>query len=355
MTNIPTTPDSTYQDRVSLPALQQLLTTKGEGDEWDFKVTLRSDQDSRVELAKDALALCNLAAGGTLIIGVTDDYQPRGLEPGENIDTTLVRQRVEKYIDGDFVCLAAEHELTLPGEAAFKRFGIVYFRRRAAQPVLAAMIGQDTRQRTLFQPGDIFIRRGAQSIRANSGDIRRLLTSTVVSEARVNAVRELWECLVEQRRLMSGVEFLFTILAEGEYTDVFNRPNFRAALGNLTEAQHAQRVDELQLRVIRVRPYLSDDLYARYRVCSAFVGRVHMKTIRQRDNNTFQAWTKLDDGTPDAPLLTIAQQLVSQPEIDQLWAGQPTPYGALIPLTPAIDTIERSVLEAIRPVLSGLD
>jgi len=99
MTNIPATPDSSYQDRVSLSALQQLLTTKGEGDEWDFKVTLGSDQDSRVELAKDALALCNLAAGGTLVIGVTDDYQPRGLEPGEHIDTTVIRQQLRAGTD----------------------------------------------------------------------------------------------------------------------------------------------------------------------------------------------------------------------------------------------------------------
>src|ERR1700757_2212840 len=92
-----------------------------------------------------------------------------------------------------------------------------------------------------FPPGDshTLLRRGAASIRANSGDVRRLFTSSVVHEERVRAVNELWSCLVEQRRLIGGVEYLYDILADSEYPEVFSKPDFRDALGRLTEGQHA--------------------------------------------------------------------------------------------------------------------
>jgi hypothetical protein len=92
--------------------------------------------------------------------------------------------------------------------------------------VLAALDGQITNDRPpLFRSGDILIRRGAASIRANSGDVRRLFTNSIVHEERVRAVNELWSCLVEQRRLMGGVEYLYDILADSEYPDVITRSN----------------------------------------------------------------------------------------------------------------------------------
>ncbi|HTB50093.1 MAG TPA: hypothetical protein VK701_03880, partial [Solirubrobacteraceae bacterium] len=97
----------------------------------------------------------------------------------------------------------AEHQVVPAAESAPKRFGIIYFRRRMSQPVLAAIDGNLASGPPLFRSGDILIRRGAQSIRANSGDVRRLLTSSVVDAARLNAVNELWGALVEQRQLVT--------------------------------------------------------------------------------------------------------------------------------------------------------
>ena len=235
------------------------MSVRGEGDEWDFKQTLSGlvGASARVELAKDALAFCNLPAGGTIIVGVTDDYQRVGLANSEKIDTTAIRNAIEKYIDGDFIVVAAEHTVVEPGTSEEKRYGMIYFRRRFAQPVLAALDGQVASDRPLvFRSGDILIRRGAASIRANSGDVRRLFTSSIVHEERIKAVNELWNCLVEQRRLMGGVEFIYDILADSEYPEVFSKPDFRDALGHLTEGQHASQVDRLRLRVNLVRPYL---------------------------------------------------------------------------------------------------
>jgi hypothetical protein len=348
-------PEHAYHDRVSRSAIEALLPTKGEGDTWDFKETLgdTSSTGVRVNLAKDALAFCNLPRGGSLVIGVTKDYQLVGLRSSETIDTSTLRKAVEKYVDGDFVVVAAEHELTLPGETVPKRFGIVYFGRRTAQPVLAAIDG-NLPSGCLFRQGDILVRRGAQSIRANSGEVRQLLTSTVVSGERVKAVNELWRAIVEQRRLVTGLEVLYDILMEAEYGDVMTNSKVREFLGDLSRAEHAHRFDELQLKVRLARPHLDDDVYFQYRRCAAFVGRVQMKAIENRENGVFVAWNVLKDGSPDDALRTIATELVPTQELDQIWQGSTTKNGTWRPLSPLIDASEGVLLASIRAVLNGL-
>ncbi|MDA8216883.1 MAG: ATP-binding protein [Dehalococcoidales bacterium] len=350
-------PSAGSHDNVSRQTLEQLLSVRGEGDEWDFKRTLGdlTDTSSRVNLAKDALAFCNLPTGGTIVIGVASDYTRSGLATNETIDTTLIRRAIEKYIDGDFSVLAAEHLLTDDGETTPKRYGIVHLRRRSTQPILAALDGQIANDRPpLFRAGDILIRRGAASIRANSGDVRRLLTSSVVHQEKVRAVNELWTSVVEQRRLLSGIEFLYDILVDREYEEVSTRADLSAARGQISQAAHASKMDELQLRVSLVRPHLSDVLYQRYRLCAAFVGRVHMKAIRQRDAGIFVSWTDLDDGSPDVALRQLALQMLSPSELDAVWTGRVTDIGVHRPLRPAIDATERGLIEVIGRVLSGL-
>ncbi|MGG5171266.1 AlbA family DNA-binding domain-containing protein [Pseudarthrobacter sp. J1738] len=345
-----------YQDRVSREALEQFLHVRGEGDEWDFKRSLGdlADASARVNLAKDVLAFCNLPTGGTLVIGVADDYTRMGLDAHERMDTTAIRAAIEKYIDGDFTVLAAEHQL-LPDEGVSKRFGIVYLRRRSSQPVLAALDGHVPNQKKpLFRSGDILIRRGAASIRANSGDVRRLLTSSVVHEEKVRSVNELWRIVVEQRRLVSGVEFLYDILADSEYPEVPTRPELSSARSKISLGEYASMVDDLQLRVSLLRPHLPTELYQQYRLFAVFLGRVQMKAIRQRDAGIFVSWTDLDDGSPDRALHQVASQLLSRNELDDFWTGQVSDIGTLRPIRPAIDATEHGLLSIIDRVLSGL-
>lgn len=230
---------------------------------------------------------------------------------------------------------------------------MVHFLRRAAQPVLAAQDGQ-VGNSLLFRSGDILIRRGAQSIRANSGDVRRLLTSSVISEARVRAVDELWACVVEQRQLLAGAETIYDLLVDTEYPDVVTRPELQAMLCSTSQLEHATRVQELQQRVSLVRPYLPDDLYEQYRRWSAFVGRVQVKAVRQVTAGVFRPWTELDDGEPDAPLRDLASQVLPAGDIESCWKGRTTPLGVCRPLRPVIDLVERGLLELIRRVLAGV-
>ncbi|MEV8150435.1 ATP-binding protein [Arthrobacter sp. NPDC080073] len=346
-----------YQGRVSRQALEQLVHVRGEGDEWDFKRTLGdlADNAARVNLAKDALAFCNLPTGGTLVVGVDSDYMRTGLNAGDHIDTTAIRKAIEKYIDGDFIVLAAEHLLVEDGERESKRYGIVYLARRSIQPVLAAQDGHIANSKSpLFRSGDILIRRGAASIRANSGDVRRLLTSTVVQEEKVRAVNELWASVLDQRRLLSGIEFLYDILADSEYKLVITRPELSAARGHITPGDLASKIDELQLRVSVVRPHIPNGLYQQYRLCAAFLGRIQLKAIRQRDAGIFVSWTDSDDESPDLILRQMASQLLSNDEVDAVWNGQVSGIGTRRPLRPAIDATERGLLEVIEGVLSGL-
>ncbi|RLK54835.1 putative DNA-binding protein [Actinokineospora cianjurensis] len=336
---------------------EQLVSVRGEGDEWDFKETLNdlTSTSARVNLAKDALAFCNLPNGGTIIVGVTDKFEHVGLTATEKIDTTAIRRAIEKYVDGDFVVVAAEHILIEPGTDEERRYGMVYFRRRFSQPVLAALDGQIRSDKpVVFRSGDILIRRGAASIRANSGDVRRLFTNSIVHEERVRAVNEVWSCLVEQRRLVGGVEVLYDLLIDSEYSGVFARPDLAASLGGLTEGRHAEEIGRLQLRVSMVRPHIPQNLYQQYRNCATLVGRMHMKALRQRDAGIFVSWTCMDDGSPDLYLRQVAQTLVPQSELDGYWNGKTAGSGTYRPVRPLIDAAERGVLSAIQVVLSGL-
>jgi hypothetical protein len=346
-----------FQDCISRQKFEHLVSVRGESDEWDFKATLSdlTTTSARVNLAKDALAFCNLPAGGTIIVGVADDYERVGLNASEKIDTTAIRRAIEKYIDGEFTVLAAEHILVEPGKNQERRYGIVYFRRRFAQPVLAAQDGQITNNKPpLFRSGDILIRRGAASIRANSGDVRRLFTNSIVHKERVRAVNELWSCLVEQRRLMGGVEFLYDILLDSEYSEALARPSLLAALGNLTEGEFATQVDHLQLRVSMVRPHIPQTLYQQYRACSAFTGRLHLKVMRQRDAKKLTSWTELEGGAPDLALRQMALKLVPQDELDHYWPSQAVGSATIRPVRPVLDAAEQGILGAIDLVLHGL-
>ena len=74
---------------------------------------------------KGCVGLCQLARGA-IIVGVANDFTRVGLADAEHLDTTAIRRAIEKYGDGDFVVVAAEHVVAEEGEAP-KRFGIVHF------------------------------------------------------------------------------------------------------------------------------------------------------------------------------------------------------------------------------------
>jgi hypothetical protein len=349
-------PSTGDNEHISRETLERWLNTHGEGDSWDFKETLGdlTDTSVRVNLAKDALAFCNLSEGGTLVVGVTDNYTKVGLGANERVDTTAIRQAIEKYIDGDFLVLAAEHEVPDPDNIQAKRFGIIYFRRKTPQPMLAAKPGDILNSNALFRSGDILVRRGAASIRANSEDVRQLLTNTVVHERRINAINEVWSCVLEQREFISDIEFLYDILPESEYGDAIAKPELRQSLGTINRLEHAKKVHDLHRRLRCARPYIPEQLFQQCRHYFRLLHRIHAKTIGQRDAERFLSWTKLEGGSPDEFLREIASRLIPKDQLDLLWAGQGDSPEKFFTLRLAIDTAEENLCQIIRQVLSGM-
>jgi len=345
-------PEQLHQ-AVSVETLKRFLTVRGEGDEWDFKERLDTESKlARAELARDALAFGNTPGGGTLILGVTKDYQHVGLERDAEVDTTRVRQAIERYIDGNFLVVAASHRFTPANEDEEKIFGLIYVSRGAAHPLLAACDAPPPpRGELLFKAGDIFVRRGAQSIRANTGDIRRLLAGTVFEQERIAAANELWACVLEQHKQAAGLEFLSGILLVTEYESALTDPHLRATLFGLTREDHALALSDLQNRVILRRPHLDDRLYEMYRRYSAIVGRITMKMIENRDADRLLPWDAGRDGSEnDQPLLALLSAALPADVVAHLRFG----FQPMKPVGPLLDALEGEIVGELRGFLIGL-
>ena len=152
----------------------------------------------------------------------------------------------------------------------------------------------------------------------------------------------------------SGLEYLYDVLLDTEYEEAVKRPQLRSRISGVTESENASATADLQLRVSLIRPYIPDHLHQLYRQYAAFVGRLQMKAIRQRESSIFVSWTELDDGSPDSYLAQLATPLISPSELRGLWTGRSTAMGISRPLRPVIDAAEQALLEVINRVLNGL-
>src|SRR5207245_543091 len=123
----PVMPQKTMDQQVSRRELLRLLDIRGEGDDWDFKVTWDpASQQSRVELVKDLFAFANSSHGGHLVFGVHGrTYELVGLEPGVQVDTTEVYKAVSKF-NTDFRLAVADYEIQRSGWPRPRRFAILF-------------------------------------------------------------------------------------------------------------------------------------------------------------------------------------------------------------------------------------
>ncbi len=339
-------------DAVGQDALERFLSVKGEGDGWDFKQLLALEGAARVELARDAMALGNHRGGGTLIIGVTKSYEYPGLLSGAEVDTTKIANAIQKYIDGDFTVVAAEHLATPPGGEEQARFGIVHFGRRSRQPLIAAQDGVarvNGEDKVFFREADVFVRRGAQSIRANSGDLRLLLEATAVDEARVQGIRQVWSAVVDVRALLSSVEFVYDMLTVEEYPRAFTTPSLAVGMQELRITNVTEKIAQLQRQVLLERPHVGDQLYGLFRVYSAFCGRLIYKTQENWNDGHFLGWGRDADESDDQALLDLLGRMVPPARLEGLWQRD----AAYRPLRPLLDEMEQVIVGETRRILSG--
>ncbi len=168
------------QRQVSQEKLENLLRVHGEENSLDFKRYFSpSSQHARAELVRDILAFANTEGGGHIVFGVEDKtYEPIGSPKDVHFDTTTIYNAISKYITVPIRLMAAEYEIERPTWPEKRRFGIVYIAEYPEVVTPRSDIAyEDERKKTitLARSGDIFVRLGAQSIRADQASLERLI------------------------------------------------------------------------------------------------------------------------------------------------------------------------------------
>lgn len=181
------------RDKVSLEELKRFLATPGEGDAWDFKLTLAFEQrkssasgrvqlttHARVELARDIFGLANTMGGGHLILGVRDKtYEIVGLDVTvPPIETEMIAKAIASF-HKSIRLVAVEYPLTDPLWLGVRRIGLIYVAEYdgIAIPTLEGKYSDPhdpTREIIRFRENDIIVRRNAQTCTANEQDLARL-------------------------------------------------------------------------------------------------------------------------------------------------------------------------------------
>ncbi len=176
------------QINISESKLIELMKLKHEASDVDFKETFdysaRAKQ-ARVRLAKDVIAMANNSGGGYLLIGVTDNnFEPIGLPLDYALDQAILQEKIAPYANRKIGMNYAQHKVKIGTSAEPKPrtrlFGLIFV-EPSAEPVITAKEGtvilENGEQETIFVPGDILVRRGTQTVKANEEEITQMFES----------------------------------------------------------------------------------------------------------------------------------------------------------------------------------
>jgi hypothetical protein len=153
--------------------LSQLLTEGHESASLDYKSTLDlSLHHDVIELVKDLAALRAEDLGGYIVVGAADDGSPTdGLSDDRKaalFDEAALRGKVNKYLSEPLQLLSGVH--VLDGH----RFACVYVGPSARGFEVLRVEGTNEKK-TVFQAGDVFVRRGTASVRWTAADAEERL------------------------------------------------------------------------------------------------------------------------------------------------------------------------------------
>lgn len=160
---------------MSTKEVTPLLRAREERTDLEFKSDV--DPDSKefwCNLCKHLVSLAN-TAGGYLIVGVNDDYEPVGVSKSKlaRLDISTVINCVSKYLYEDLDSIRFK-KIKNKG----LHFGIFYVDKHEI-PLVFAKDGQyrdsGGNTRNVFSKGDIYFRHGGKSERANQRDLNRVL------------------------------------------------------------------------------------------------------------------------------------------------------------------------------------
>jgi hypothetical protein len=126
------------------------------------------------ELLKDIVAMAN-SGGGRIIIGLTDDGTPTGIDSGKirAIDPAIFVDKVFSYTGVHFAGVTTQTETHAETLVAVLVIG------EAPVPMIFNKTGnyqtREGKQRNAFNPGTLYLRHGAKSEPATSDDMRDIL------------------------------------------------------------------------------------------------------------------------------------------------------------------------------------
>ncbi|HIW47070.1 MAG TPA: ATP-binding protein [Candidatus Yaniella excrementigallinarum] len=195
-----------WDGRTDEEKLQELLRL-GEQTQLDFKVELDlRDRKHELDFVKDAVAMANRPPGGYILVGITDDgklpQRPWRIKNPQMFDGATLRDKIGKYIEADIEVVSQLH--TINGSDVVV---IAIFSTRTGLPVPMMTVGQYNqpngrgrmKTRTVFRPGEIFIRDGAGNVPVRYRDWPAILAkhNHQVKEAATSDVNSLMSKLAD--------------------------------------------------------------------------------------------------------------------------------------------------------------
>ena len=240
--------------------LRELLREGHESSDLDFKATLDlSHSDEVVEVVKDLAAMRAEPLGGYVVVGADDQGKPTdGLADPQKVklfDEATLRSKVQKYLTEPLTLICGVH--TVDGHT----YALIHI-GHAARGFEVLRVEGVSGGKTLFRPGEVFVRRGTASIRWNGADADDRLDRFAATR------REEW------RREMR--EDLREILSTGEAGQRISR----GPVGAFTWQLDGETFDAAAVELLR-----ADDDIALRRFLLRAPGEVARLRSEQRDDD----------------------------------------------------------------------
>lgn len=188
------TTDIVVDGNISANKLLHLIEHNAEEDFLDYKLRYdHKDKEQKVELVRDLISMAN-TRGGYIVIGVDENkgvgtgFIPVGIdiECRRALDITKISDQLAPFVATRLDIRLTIHSLP---EIENRTFALIYVAQGTELPIIFEKDGafqgkQGTDAR--FHTGDVYVRRGAASMRADQNDMRRFTSLTRRRE------REIW-------------------------------------------------------------------------------------------------------------------------------------------------------------------
>ncbi len=145
-----------------------LMAQKKECPYLDFKYTIHIGKNSNFpEIAKDIFAFSNYG-GGWILVGWKEEkknqYVPEGLPDDYEVDQATLQEKFNSY--SNIPTQIDYREFTMNIDGKVKRFAAIYIPPSydILTPVKDGIYKKGEKERVVFRKGDVFYRRGTQSI-----------------------------------------------------------------------------------------------------------------------------------------------------------------------------------------------